>query len=370
MEYNLLASFSEIMTYVGYVMLAILVLLIMITVHELGHYLTGKALKFSIDEFSIGFGPPLIKKKGKSGEVFSLRLVPLGGYCAFTGEDEGKENKNSFGAKEPWKRILVLVSGAVMNYLFALLIIIIMFGAYGQNALVVKKTNGIESTSCQVLQVDDVILKANGKNVYLITDLMNALQDKNAGETVEFVVKNNGKSITKNITLLHDTFFNNMEDVDKLNLALGSFEITEGGVRTNGIYSCSVRLGFFECVGKSVEYSFKLAGMVFQVLGELLTGKIGLSSMGGTVTTITVTAEAIMLGGLRYLMYIASFIGVNLAVFNLLPIPALDGARIIFTVIEWIRKKPVNKRVESIIHTVGLVLVFVFAVICDLQRCF
>lgn len=367
---NLLASFSEIMTYAGYVLLAILVLLIMITVHELGHYVTGKALKFSIDEFAVGFGPPLIKKKSKGGEVFSLRLIPLGGYCAFTGEDGEEQTKNSFNAKAPWKRILVLLSGAVMNYIFALFIIIIMFGVYGQNALIVKKTVNVSAESVQSLQTDDVILKVNGKNIYLITDLMKVLENKNAGEKVQVVVRNNGKTDTKEIQLLSDTFFENMEDVDKLNSALGTYQIGSTGEKQNGLYSCSVKISFFESIGKSFEYSFKLGAMVFQVLGELFTGKVGLSSMGGTVTTITVTADAIRLGGFRYLLYISSFIGVNLAVFNLLPIPALDGARIIFTLIEWIRKKPVNRKVEGIIHTVGLILVFAFAVLCDLQRCF
>ena len=369
MEYNFLASFSEISSYIGYILLAILVLLVMITVHELGHYLVGKALKFSIDEFAVGFGPPLLKKRLKNGELFSLRLIPLGGYCAFTGEDKEVESEKSFNAKSPWKRILVLLSGAVMNYIFALIIIVIMFGAYGQNALIVKKTIN-ESSAEQSLTNGDIIMKANGKNIYLITDLMNALQNKNAGESVDFEVRNNGKTFNKKVVLLADTNFNNMEDFERLNNALGSYEINEKGVKQNGLYSCSVRLGFFEAIGKSVEYSFKLAGTVFQVLGELLTGRIGLSSMGGTVTTISITADAIRLGGLRYLLYITSFIGVNLAVFNLLPIPALDGSRIIFTLIEWVRKKPINKRVEGIIHTVGLVLVFAFALICDLQRCF
>ena len=120
----------------------------------------------------------------------------------------------------------------------------------------------------------------------------------------------------------------------------------------------------------SVDYSAKLAGSIFAVLGELLTGKLGLSSMGGTITTVAVAADVISIGGFRNVLNIASFIGVNLAVFNLLPIPALDGSRAIFTLIEWVRGKPINRRVEGIIHSVGFVLLLVFAIIVDVQQCF
>ena len=116
--------------------------------------------------------------------------------------------------------------------------------------------------------------------------------------------------------------------------------------------------------------SFKLAGTIFTVLGQLLTGKLGFSAMGGTVTTITMTATAIQTGGFWYVLYMSSFIGVNLAVFNLLPFPALDGSRAVFTTIEWIRKKPIKRKVEGIIHAVGFVLLIVIAVLADLQRCF
>ena len=113
-----------------------------------------------------------------------------------------------------------------------------------------------------------------------------------------------------------------------------------------------------------------LAGTVFTVLGQLLTGALGISSLGGTITTISVTANAIKIGGVRQILNMTSFIGVNLAVFNLLPIPALDGSRVVFTAIEGIRKKPLNRRVEGLIHTIGLFALLLFAIFVDLQQCF
>lgn len=372
----LLASFGEVMSYIGYILLALLVLLVMITVHELGHYIAGKIFGFKIDEFAIGFGPKIFKKEKKDGEIFSVRLLPLGGFCAFHGEDEekGKEDKDAFNNKPAWQRIIVLISGALMNYLLAVVIIALMFGIYGHTALVTYYVDGptAEYATEYSFQEKDVIIKANGKNVYLLTDLMDAISGKNQGDNVNFTVIRGGKTQNITVTLRGSANFNNVEDLEKLYHCLGvSYQVDgEGQITQSGLYSTGIKLDFFETVGRSFEYSFMLAGSIFKILGQLITGSLGLNSMGGTITTISVTADAIRVGGFRNLLNIASFIGVNLAVFNLLPFPALDGSRVVFTAIEWIFKKPVNRKVEGIIHTVGLVLLLLFAVILDLQRCF
>ncbi len=374
MEFILLANFGQIMAYVGYVLIAILMLLIMITVHELGHYVTGKIFGFGIEEFAIGFGPKLFSKTKPSGEKFSVRLFPLGGFCAFKGEDKDSDDPTAFNNRKPWQRIIVLVAGAFMNYVFAVLLIAIMFGVYGVNAMVTYKVDGptTEYTQEYSFAEMDVILKAEGKNVYIATDLMEAIEGKNAGDTATFQILRDGKIQTLNVKLRMDTHFNNLEDMARLYSALGiSYDIdyTTNEMTNGGLYATGVELGFFQTVGRSFEYSFKLAGTIFSVLGQLLTGKIGISSMGGTVTTIAITAEAISFG-FRNLLNIACFIGVNLAVFNLLPVPALDGSRVVFALIEWIRRKPLDRRVENIIHTVGFVLILLFAVFIDLQQCF
>ena len=377
MEFLLLTSFAEVMGYVGYIAIALLVLLAMITVHEFGHYIAGKIFGFGIEEFAIGFGPKLFKKKSKkTGELFSIRLLPLGGFCAFKGEDADDDDPTAFNNKKPWQRIIVLISGAFMNYLLALVLIMIMFFSYGQTMLMtykVEPTNDPLYTAENSFCDRDVIFSVNGKNVYLTTDLMSAIGGKKAGDTVKAVVRRGGEYKTLDLILRADTDFHNVEQNDKLFAALGIFmekDSETGQILDSGLYSTGVRLGFFQTVGKSFEYSFKLAGSIFTVLGQLLTGALGISSIGGTFTTISITATAIKVGGIRNLLNIASLIGVNLAVFNLLPVPALDGARVVFTFIEWIRKKPLNRRVEGIIHTVGLVLIMLFAIVIDLQQCF
>lgn len=374
MNYLFLASFNEIAQYALYILLAVLVLLVMITIHEFGHFITGKIFGFGIEEFSIGFGPKIFGKTKKNGEKFSIRVIPLGGFCAFKGEDADDEEPSAFNNKKPWQRIIVLVSGAFMNYVLALVAIIMMFGIYGSSALMVYKTddNVVGPATSASFYNKDVIITVEGKDVYLVTDVMNALSGKKSGEAVLFGLYRNGKFCDEYITLKADADFKNLEDAETLCRVLGVYyekeadsDKIETGFRTTGI-----KFGFFKTIGRSFQYSFKLGGTVFTVFRQLFTGSLGIGSLGGTVTTIGVTANAIKTGGFWSLLNISAFIGVNLAVFNLLPFPALDGSRAVFVIIEWIRKKPLNRRVEGIIHTVGFLLIILFAVFVDLQRCF
>ena len=376
MEYLLMATFGEVMGYIGYIALAVLILLVMITVHEFGHYVAGKIFGFGIEEFAIGFGPKIFSKTKKNGEVFSIRILPIGGFCAFRGEDNESDDPTAFNNKKWWQRIIVLISGALMNFILALLVIILMFSIYGQTALVAYKLAPTENpiyTEQNSFIEKDVLIKADGKNIYLVTDLMDAVANKKAGDTVELLVYRGGKEISLNLMLRADTDFKNVEDNKTLLTALGILVETNaetGEITNSGLYSTGIKFNFFRTIARSFEYSIKLALSIFTILGQLLTGALGIKSLGGTVTTISVTAEAIKVGGFRNLLNITSFIGVNLAVFNLLPIPALDGSRVVFTLIEGITKKPINRRVEGIIHTVGLVLLLAFAVFVDLQQCF
>lgn len=450
----------------GYVLLAILILMIMITVHELGHYLVGKAFKFKINEFAIGMGPAIFKRTMKSGEIFSIRLFPFGGFCAFDGEDQDGDDPNAFNNKKPWQRILVLVAGATMNYLLALLIIIISMSAYGQSTLGMqygKHDEAIYGTSIEEQipadkSINDgeyiVSLTRDGKksNIYMTVDLISSLNHAKKGDVVTAELISGGKTVKRDIILRADVECKNLTEVTKAYDALGigyamqleangsspfikgdflikigapdveyknatfvytpddvayvlkdkavgdtvwfwttrdtkyvytfgsswsACEKTGEGVmnylgiketaRSYYVTATYVRHGFFKTIGHSFGYSFKIGGTVFRTLGQLLTGKLGLNAVGGTITTIKTTSEVISYG-FRYALEIMAFIGVNLAVFNLLPIPALDGARVVFCVIEWIRKKPVSRKVEGIIHAVGLIVILGFAILVDILQ--
>ena len=450
----------------GYVLLAILILMIMITVHELGHYLVGKVFKFKINEFAIGMGPAIFKRTMKSGEIFSIRLFPFGGFCAFDGEDQDGDDPNAFNNKKPWQRILVLVAGATMNYLLALLIIIISMSAYGQSTLGMqygRHDEAIYGTSIEEQipadkSINDgeyiVSLTRDGKksNIYMTVDLISSLNHAKKGDVVTAELISDGKTVKRDIILRADVECKNLTEVTKAYDALGigyamqleangsspfikgdflikigapdveyknatfvytpddvayvlkdkavgdtvwfwttrdtkyvytfgsswsACEKTGAGVmnylgiketaRNYYVTATYVKHGFFKTIGHSFGYSFKIGGTVFRTLGQLLTGKLGLNAVGGTITTIKTTSEVISYG-FRYALEIMAFIGVNLAVFNLLPIPALDGARVVFCVIEWIRKKPVSRKVEGIIHAVGLIVILGFAILVDILQ--
>ena len=214
------------------------------------------------------------------------------------------------------------------------------------------------------LETGDIILRVEGRKTYLITDYLAALKGKNAGDIAEITIlrQENGVPVEKT---LHIVLAVSSEEFDSL---------TKPGymVRALGVYALapvSQKTGFGESMGDSLVYSVKEAGMVLSSLGQLLTGKIGIKSMGGPITTIRVTSEQATSGWQNFLN-IASFIGVNLAVFNLLPIPALDGSKIVFCIIEWIRKKPINRKVEATIHFIGIIVLFAFAILVDVLQLF
>lgn len=362
----ILLSASSVFRIIGAVLLAVLILLVMITVHEFGHYLAGKALKFKINEFAIGFGPKLYRRVSKkSGEAFSIRLLPLGGFCAFDGEDAEADNPDSFNNKAPWKRIIVLIAGPLMNYLLALLLITVSLLSFGQMLFkVVAVAPADEGYAQYSFYENDLITDIDGKGIYLTTDLMTALNGKKAGDIVKMKVLRGGEKQDIEIKLRADCNFGNSGETDKLWDALGILR-NENGRYYFGVESH--RFGFFETVGRSFVYSFKIAGTIFKILGELFTGQLGLSAMGGPVTTIKLTSQ-IASQSVQDFFEIAAYIGVNLAVFNLLPIPALDGSKVIFCLIEWIFRKPVPRKIEAVIHAVGFFLILGFAVLVDVLQ--
>ncbi len=495
MIYNLL-SFASVMQTVGSILVAILILLATITVHEFGHYIVGKIFKFKINEFAIGMGPAIYKKTKKNGEIFSIRIFPLGGYCAFEGEDEDeksrkeKEDKaalngsdnspsvsassgfsvkeeekkplseNAFNNKKPWQRILVLIAGASMNFIAAILVICLNFSIYGHFQLSAAEVKTPETPKQEVfkLQSGDIITAIDGKYIYLTTDISDALNGKEANTPVQVTVTRDGKQIEKTIYLRSDVNIKSLSDYypafDALGIAtvmkvgtksaskipdgayifrfndaseyddctriytpndlyerlkvLNSGESLDVYISTDGethqsvtltaysdfdkvdktdkkavllefgietyalsyqLESVNVRMNFFEVLYRSPMYAFKTVGITLKAFGELFTGKMSISQMSGPIGTIAITSQQVT-RGFDYVLEMVALIGISVAVFNLFPIPALDGARAVFVLIEWIRKKPINRNVEAMIHFVGLVVLIGFAVFVDIFRMF
>ena len=433
MQIGILAvTAGEVFTYIGYVIVALLALMLMIVVHELGHYTAGRLLGFKIDEFAIGFGPAIFKRKiKKTGVLFTIRPFPIGGFCSFHGEDEdgalldekgekvkdenGKtvRDPDAFNNQKPWKRLIVLFAGAFMNFISAIVIITIYFAAYGQP---LPSVVGVypNANSENVFQAGDVILNINGKQINIISDedIINAFSK--VGDSAKFKVLRNGKRISVNASkfyyspfeegdfithlngkeLAHPVPYTQLDtlegaDTDKaITLTLAAYD-ADGKISSTsnvtvqkganpddaeGYYSygfgitrslARTKLPFFLAFGRSFSFCFFIVFKILASLGALITGKLGAEAAGGTLTTIGVMAKVSSLGFDSFL-YVVAVISANLAVMNLLPFPALDGSRMLFTLIEMIFRKPVPRKVEAVIHTVGLILLIVLTVFLDI----
>ena len=232
-------------------------------------------------------------------KFFDTRAAPRR-FCAFDGEDGtdgAEESENAFNNKAPWKRIIVLISGPLMNYALALLLIIVSMFAFGQ---MVFRIGGVQEFKTEEeaaiyreysFEENDLILKVEGKTVYLVTDMMNALNGKKQGENVTFLVNRGGEEVETVIKLREDCNFESSSQVSRLWRAVGlGTVIREEGEYWN-VFAENYRYSFLETLGNSFVYSFKVAGTIFQVLGELLTGKLSLTAMGGPVTTIKLTSQ-------------------------------------------------------------------------------
>ena len=386
-----LLSVASVFTYIGYIILAIIVLLFMVLIHELGHYTAGKILKFKINEFSIGFGPKLIQKTKKNGEKISLRALPLGGYCAFEGEGvEGQTNPQAFNNQKPWKRLIVLFFGAFFNFLSAIIFSFILLISSGYDLVEIKNLNE-NSINYNTFQTGDVIYGIDGKEIDFvhdeyfnnlltdcvtdhyskydgsIADLENEYSFSDEGKTYYFDMQSINFNVRRAGEDIEITGYINVIYDDKGEYAGWSLYSTNQA-DSNEFSIGNYKYSFWESLVEAIPFTCKWAWKILVILGQLLTGQLSLTSLGGPVTTINTIASYTQTGGWAYLAILLPLIAVNLAVFNLLPIPALDGFQMIFVIIEWIRKKPLKQTVINTINNVGLIVLLCFVVLVDILQ--
>ena len=387
MTSNLL-SISNILQYIGYIFIAILILLLMVLIHELGHYIAGKILKFKINEFSVGFGPKILQKKKKNGELISLRAFPLGGYCAFEGESEdGNDNPEAFNNQKPWKRLIVLFSGAFFNFLSAILFSFILLFSCGYDLVQVKNINQ-NSINYERLYSGDVIYGIeNNKIDFVDDDYFNSLITNHLEENYRYYngdVTTETNSFTKDNKIYYmveiPIIYNVKRDGNKLEVEgyvntiynsggeyVGWSMLTTNEENKQEFNIGNYKYGFWESVGQSIPFTCKWAWKVLVIFGQLLTGKLAITNLTGPVGTINMIASYSQ-QSINFLVMMLPLIAVNLAVFNLLPIPALDGFQMIFVGIEWIRKKPVKREVVNLINNIGLFVLLGFVIIVDIMQ--
>lgn len=310
---------------------------LLIFIHELGHFLTAKAAGVKVNEFALGMGPALFKfRKGET--QYALRLFPIGGYVQMEGEDQDSEDPRAFQKKPVWKRMIIVAAGGIMNLLlgFTLLLIIIA----PQDVLASTTISQFDDnavTQQTGLQVGDRITSINGTAVFVDTDLtFNILRDQDG--VLDVGVERNGEKI-----VLHDVHVKMVEDEDGTKLFESDFKVVP------------IQNNFWESVKWAAGRTVSVARLVWLSLVDLITGNVGMEQLSGPVGTANAISDAAS-QGLSSLMTITVLITVNLGVFNLLPIPALDGGRLFFLLIEAIRRKPINPKYEGYVHAAGLVL--------------
>ncbi len=390
MTFCLAVSAVEVFKWIGYFIVALLCLMLMVMLHELGHYTFGKIFKFRINEFSIGFGPKIFSKKNKkTGEVFSVRALPLGGYCAFAGEDEEvteseeiSDAKYYFNNRPVWQRIIVLFAGAGFNFLSALIVITIFFAAYGEYFPVVgdvyqhveyqEDGTYTEIPDSQKLQENDIIYSVNGKYVYSLLEfnrLSNLVSE--GGDVLDLVVIRDGKKINIELEKNYYLTYVDGEEADEDGNPIKVAKVSENKGIGMSLATFSVqRLPFGRAFVHGLTFGYDVLRVTFTSLGQVFNGSVAVSdSMGGTATAIYSLAQLVQ-AGIPAIIYGFCLLSISIGIMNILPLPALDGSRIVFAIIEGIRRKPLNRKVEGMIHFVGIIVLFALAIILDLLHFF
>ncbi len=333
---------------------AIIIFAVMIFVHELGHFIAAKALGVKVNEFALGMGPKILSKQ-KGETLYSLRLFPIGGFCSMEGEDEETEDARAFNRKKPWKRLVILVAGAAMNILLGFVLLVgIGSASEGYVEPVVSEVMEDSGAMEAGLVARDKILRANGRRVNIYEDLSWEVSNNSQQEAVLNLVVERGDK-KENISITPK------ETEGRLTYGM-SFEIGRNSV-VKTVRNAAYRTIFY---GRVVIDSFI----------NLIRGTVPLSQVSGPIGIVNEignaveTAQETGFEGILNLLSLAVLLTINLGVFNLLPIPALDGGRILFVIIEMIRRKPIPVEKEAIVHFVGIVILLGLSVLIAFKDIF
>ena len=315
------------------ILAAILVFCLLILSHEFGHFIMAKLNGIYVYDFSLGMGPKLLAFKRKETQ-YTLRLFPIGGHCMM-GEDEESDDPRSFNKKKVWQRITVIAGGPVMNFITAMLIFIILFMLMGTTSTTSEVGSLIEGQAAEEAGVlpGDIIIEINGQPVRAWADIGPAVAQHNQSETANIVLERQGQVI---------------------DLTIRPYLDEENGRWLLGIYPALERQNLFTAIGLGVKQSFLFTKELLSALVGMIAGRVE-ADVTGPVGVVSIISEATSYG-LQSLLLITAILCVNLAVFNLLPIPALDGSRIVFLLVEGLRGKPLNPQREGMVHFVGLML--------------
>lgn len=319
----------------------------MIFPHELGHFIAAKKMGVKVNEFAFGMGPAIWKKQGKE-TLYSIRLFPIGGYCAMEGEDEDSDSPRAFTNKKPWQKIVVLVAGSLMNVISAVVIMIIVVGSLGFTTTTIDQVDAGSPAYEAQFKEGDIVMKIDDIEIEKWNDVSLAFSAASGKESM-VIVERDGKMETLKVTP----------------------ELSEDSRFIVGV-TCKVSHNPIKAVVEGTKATWNMTKNMFGTIVQLFTGNAGVEDLSGPVGMVQMVNETTNYGYWYYGMLL-SIICMNLAIINMLPLPALDGGRIIFVLIAMITGKEVSPKIEGAIHFAGIMLLFglmIYVSINDVTRIF
>lgn len=324
-----------------YVLLALLLLSVLVLAHEAGHFFAARAVGIEVAEFSVGMGPLLKQWKGKRDTLFSIRALPIGGYCMFYSDEpdeDGRviEDARALNRQSVPARMLMTVSGPLMNFVVAFAAVVVYLSLIGAPS-VINEVELVETPAAAAgLMAGDTILTMNGAQATDAAQIQQAIA-QSGGDDIALTVERGGETVELTLTPFYD------EEAGRYRVGF-----TFGTGR--------VRMGIGQTVPFAAEYCVQMVRSLLDVLKNMVVRGEGLDQVTGPVGTVDVISQVVKTNGADVIVDLLALISVNLGVFNLLPIPGLDGSKLIFLAVEAVRRKPVKPEIEGGIHMAGYAL--------------
>ena len=322
-----------------YVLVAILIFGVIIFIHELGHFLFARLFGVTVNEFAIGMGPVLVSYTSKKTAIqYSLRALPFGGFVKMAGEDGDSDDPNAFSKKAAWKRFIILAAGAAMNLLLGVVITVILMS---NMTLLSNKVGGFKDgfevkSSDSGIEIGDEIIAVDGTSVHIANEVVYEIMHEGY-ETVDVTLIRDGKTMTIPV---------NFQTVSVEGTLYGASDLRFDEEEKN----------VFTVLKHSFFYSGMTVRMIWDSLFDLILGRVSTDAVSGPIGITNEISNAVASKDLFYLAYITIVICMNVGVINLLPIPAMDGGRLLFLLFEIIFRRPIPEKVEGLVHGIGLLL--------------
>lgn len=335
-----------------YFILTIFIFGILVLVHEGGHFLVARANGIAVEEFAVGMGPKILSRVSKkSGIRYSLRILPIGGFVSMAGEEEESDNPNAFCNKSVWRRILTFLAGPLTNILIGVLCMVILVCASGRLASTTVAEFADESKSSAWLKEGDKIVSVGGVPVHTGNELVYEIM--NSGyEPVDVVVMRDEKKVT-----LESVEFPTFSEAGA---TFGDVDFKPYAEAKN--FGNIVKHAFFR--------SLSTIKMIWDSIIDMIRGRYGIEAVSGPIGITETVGTTVKNGGFMNLLYLFVVLAMNLGVVNLLPIPALDGGRLLFLIIEGIAGRPINRKVEGYINGAGLIILFTLMILISCKDIF